>query len=529
MCRQETHRSEWPAQLPGATRFSDEGPNFMTPLTLVTQIKGLGHQTMSLLDQAQVNHGHGQRRAPGHWPLLYLCFVIGREPNLEPWYRTVVGNQSFWNACGFTEGVPSYKTVWQRFAELEQFAHVFEQAAAGLIQMARRKDPRIGAWVISDGTECETHAQPQHDCAAGDACPTRGKKRPPRLKRLSAADASRGRQRGDVIEPEDAPHVPKGRSGTPIPDEGTREVLEDGSVRFVSGGHWWKTRDAGAGTRLYKGNKVWFGYMNHKAVDLVTRTPLTVMVTSATENEQHVFPRLYDQATRNSGVEAVAVVADAGLSVSSVYDFLVERGVTPVMPSRRRKKPVPVASGQAPSPQHSCDKHGVPVCRGCGLPCDFVRFTNKPKARVWFRCPLPSTDACDGTQSMLCSKATRRLIPIWRTSPVYNVLRAQMGNLEHVHEDWRTWFRCGGKNLRERQRRAGLQCQQLRASAALLIEWVWVLLRQGWIGRRRTERVNAVPLTDNGRWARLMRRRRREFLLGGGYAAGKAPPGIQTP
>ena len=145
--------------------------------------------------------------------------------------------------------------------------------------------------------------------------------------------------------------------------------------------------------------------------------------------------------------------------------------------------------------------------------------------RVWLRCPLPSTDACDGVQSMTCSKATRRLIPIWRTSPIYNVLRAQLGLLEHVHEDWRTWFRSGGKSLRERQRRMGLACQQLRASAALLIERVWVLLRQGWIGRRRTERAVAVPLGDKGRFASLMRRRRKGFLLGGGYAAGKAPPG----
>jgi len=517
-------RNEWPAQLPGATRFTDEGPNFMSPLTLVSQVKGLP-RTMDLLDQALIDHGHGQRRSPGHWPLLYLCFTVSREPNIEPWYRTVCTQRSLWSACGFTD-VPAYQTVWQRFTELERFAPVFEQAAAGLIQLARRKDPRIGAWIASDGTECETHAQPIHDCDAGDACPTRGKKHGPKLKRLSAADASAGRQKDEVIDPADAPAAPRVASGTPIPAEGTREETEDG-VRFVSGGHWWRTRDRGAGTRLYKGNKVWFGHMHHKAVDLVTRAPLAVMITSATENEHHVFPHLYERATANSGVEAVAVLADAGLSVSSVSDFLVERGVTPVMPSRRRKQPVPVADGQAPS-AHACDKHGIPVCRGCGLPCDFVRFVRTPKARVWFRCPLPSTDRCEGTQSMLCSKATRRLIPIWRTSPVYNVLRNQLGTLEHVHEDWRTWFRSGGKNLRERPRRVGIEWQQLRASAALLIEWIWVLQRQGWIGRKRTERVQAVPLSDGGRYSKLMRRRRRDFLLGGGYASGKAPPGFQA-
>lgn len=55
-----------------------------------------------------------------------------------------------------------------------------------------------------------------------------------------------------------------------------------------------------------------------------------------------------------------------------------------------------------------------------------------------------------------------------------------------------------------------------------LIEWVWVLLRQGWIGRKRGERVQPVPLSDGGRCSKLMRRRRRGFLLGCGYAVSRA-------
>jgi len=40
--------------------------------------------------------------------------------------------------------------------------------------------------------------------------------------------------------------------------------------------------------------------------------------------------------------------------------------------------------------------------------------------------------------------------------------------------------------------------------------------------------VHPIPLSDDGRFASLMRRRRRAFLPGGGYAAGKAPPGFQA-
>ncbi len=133
MAKLAVARDEWPVQLPGATRFSDEAANFRSPLTLVSQIKGLGHRTMDLLVQALVDHDHGQHRSPGHWPLAYICFVVSREPNIQPWYLRVIDDRSFWSACGFTEGAPAYQTVWQRFAELEQFAHLFEQVLPPLL------------------------------------------------------------------------------------------------------------------------------------------------------------------------------------------------------------------------------------------------------------------------------------------------------------------------------------------------------------------------------------------------------------
>ena len=326
---------------------------------------------------------------------------------------------------------------------------------------------------------------------------------------------SGGRGSDDV--PEEAGLLGAGTAGDP-----------EGGVRCVQGGHWWFSRDVDASTRAYKNKKVYEGYHSSKDIDLVTHAPLAVVVTSARVNEQHIFPELYGRACHNTGVEAVAVMADKGLSVSSVYDFLVERGVTPVMPTRETSKG-PVADGRNPFPKAPCDLHGIPTCKHCGLPCDFVGFsTASGKARVWYRCPLPHSAKCRQTQSMLCSKQLRKLIPIWRTSPIYSVLRSQLGNLEHVHEDWRTRYRSGGKTLRDRQRRTGLACQQLRASAALLVEWCWVMMRQGWLGSRRTEREQTVPLGDGGRFASLMRRRRRAFLLGGGYAVGKAPPGFQA-
>lgn len=519
-------RDVWPVSIPNATQFSSDDGNLFTSLTLISQIKGMP-QVMRTLSATRVDHNHGQRRSPGDWSLIYLAYVIGREPNVEPWHRAMQERPEVWRACGFSS-IPAYQTVWQRFAELEQFEAVFEKAAHLLIQVARRKNPLIGAWMYMDGTECETHAKEHHACGPDDACPTKGQRRGPKRNRLRADEACALREQDKITDATGMERPRKHVPGIPIPAEGTREITERG-VRVVRGGHWWFTRDLDAATRAYGATKWWDGYMHHRAIDLVTHAPIVVRVTPANVNEHDEFPRLYERACEATGIEATAVIADMGFSVSSVYDLLTERGVTLVTPTRETSKG-PVADGRTPSANPRCDMHGIPTCKHCGLPCDFVGFSKESgKARVWFRCPLPSRVKCRRVQSMVCSKATRRLIPIWRTAPVYNVLRAQIGNLEHVHEDWRTRYKSGGKELHDRQRRIGIACQQLRASAALLIEWCWVLMRQGWIGPRRTERATPVPLSDNGRHARLMARRKKLSLLGGGYPSPKPPPGALLP
>lgn len=199
------------------------------------------------------------------------------------------------------------------------------------------------------------------------------------------------------------------------------------------------------------------------------------------------------------------------------------------MPTRGSSRPASVACGQEPS-HHPHDRHGIPVCRGCGLSGDFVSFRiDNGNPRVWFRCPLPSTGPCRRKQSISCTKAIRQILPIWRTSPVYTVLSHYASSHEQVHQHWRIHYGSGGKSLAERLRRPGIAWQQLRASAGLVVEWVWVLSRQGWIGRKRTERQQPVPLGDGGRYARLMKGRAKKFLLGGGYPMGRPPPGFELP
>ncbi len=57
--------------------------------------------------------------------------------------------------------------------------------------------------------------------------------------------------------------------------------------------------------------------------------------------------------------------------------------------------------------------------------------------------------------------------------------------LEGPHDDWRDRYNVGGKSLKERPKRIGMAWQQLRATAALVIEWTWVHVRMGWTGRPR--------------------------------------------
>jgi hypothetical protein len=57
-----------------------------------------------------------------------------------------------------------------------------------------------------------------------------------------------------------------------------------------------------------------------------------------------------------------------------------------------------------------------------------------------------------------------------------------------VHGSWRQRYSVAGDNHALRPKRIGLACQQLRADAALLIEWLRILVREGWLGSARRNR-----------------------------------------
>lgn len=523
-------RNTPPVFLPNATQFSAEDGAFFDPVQLVRRVRGMS-DVYRLLQQTRIDHHHGPARGSGDWALAYLAFVVGREPGVKPWCQKVA-RPAMWRACGFTSS-PGWQTVYERFCELEQFADVFQAAAHLLVQKARGRDARIGMWVSVDGTEVQTHSQRQHDCHAGDDCPTHGRHVDAGTIIKTPGDAAELRAEESVLEetaagaaPAPAPVVTT-PGLTPIPPDGTIEETRDG-IRISAGGHWWRTRDKDAGVRTYTNRKTWQGYFNIKAVDVVTGAALAVDVIPASTNEVDALPAIYDQTVQAiGGIDPIALIADRGYAFDEVHEFLINRDCTPVIPYRRRTSSSPTRAPAGPR----FDAHGVPCCEHCDLPGDFVRFSAGKEGhspRVWFRCPLPTTDGCQKDQSIRCSESIRRILPIWRTSPVYSALRNAMGVYERAHEEFRVNFRVGGKTLRDRQRRIGIPCQRLRAQAALLVEWVWVLARQGWLTDRdgnpnRPERAQMERLPLGRMLANVLSRRHKKHMLGGGYPVRGGP------
>ncbi|HUY61573.1 MAG TPA: hypothetical protein VMW49_06820 [Candidatus Dormibacteraeota bacterium] len=461
---------------------------------------------------------------PGDWALLYLAFVISRIPDIEPWYQRVSGDHALWAACDFTQ-VPSYRLVHLRFTEMEGRADAFEQAAALLMQKARARDARVGAWWHLDASEAETHAAPQHDCTASDDCPTaQTGRRNPRMQRVGTATAKATRQLLATLPTEDAAAAVSVEGLHVIPVAASVVDHARNGRRFTSGHHWWFTRDKEAGVRAYsRGSRVikaWHGFLHTEVIDHFTHAPLTSRLIPADQQESSAYAPVFERAVANlGGATPYLVAGDAGYSFRGVFAFNSNRGVGSVFPYRRRNGSEP--KGRQPTAIH--DEHGIPMCRRCGGETDFVRFAvvNR-KGRLWFRCRLPQAPACQADQSILCDQAPRHLLPVWRTEAAYAAMRVSHQSYEHKHRDLRIQYLLAPDCLALRPKRPGMAWQQLRASAALLIEWLRVFQRAGWGGKPAV--VGPARATGGGTMvARLLQ------IRGARRAAARAPTGADPP
>jgi hypothetical protein len=532
-------RKTVPSHLPELTKYSDD-PTLASPHTLVAMVKGMPTLHKKLQKAFERTYKWGPERMNGDWVLVYLSFVISRLPDIEPWYQRVQEDLGFWRACGFTSP-PSYRLAHMRFTEMEAGEAAFEQAAATLIQMARSKDERVGAWLHIDASEAETHAAPQHDCTAFDTCPTALKgRRNPRLMRVGTAVAKATRQAIAAAPSDDIEKAifVDGLRTIPVGESITDHVR--GGRRFTSGGHWWFTRDKEAGLRAYsRGDKVlkaWLGFLQIEVVDHFTHAPLTSRLIPADQQEYSAYEGVFERTVTNLGGHTPLLIAgDAGYSLRKVFQFNSDHGVGSVFPYRQKggaspKKRVPTAL---------YDEHGIPNCRHCGGETQFVRFAvvkskrrgkdglAEGQGRLGFRCRTGGP-ACGGEQTILCSSSPCDLLPLWRTEDAYAAMRVSHQSYEHKHRDLRIQYLVAPDCLALRPKRPGMAWQQLRASAALLIEWLRVLQRAGWGTAKAT--VGPPTVTKGGDMVgRLLHFRAERRDAAARAPAGPAPPVVLVP
>ncbi|CAB4902820.1 unannotated protein [freshwater metagenome] len=427
----------------------------------------------------------GRPRKPGEWALPLLAYVNSAERELSRWHER--SPDLLWERAGFAAR-PSYHAVYKNFNALEEHEDVFRAIAARLIQLAVEKSGgKVGHAVHVDGTEAEAHSRLIHDCQGDEIHSCKKQAKSPR--RNTNADARDERHRLAKQVPFDAN----------LNGAAEKLAADERGLRVLVGGCWYRLSDNEAGVRAYvtsdgKVKRFWAGYYCAKAVDHYTGGVLAVSVTSASIQEHVAYPELYAQVKQHLGQAPKAVVADRGYSVGSVFALHTRDGVASVIPWRKSRR-----EQERKDYLPKYDRHGIPHCKHCSGEAVFHRFQHdagvNDEPRLWYRCAVPATEACQGVQSILCKENWRLLLPLWRTAPAYQVLRARHAHYEAAHHRWRERYSVAGDSRADRSKRRGLGVQQLRASVALVIEWLNICHRQGWLGGPVLNEAQETQLT----------------------------------
>lgn len=437
---------------------------------LLDVIEAHPHLWEELATSTLLGKTEGRPRMPGEWAIAYLLFVNSAEREMERWYRST--SMEMWSRLGFVQ-FPSYKALYKNFVQLEEHPEAFRAVAAVLVQIAVvESDGKVGHAVHVDGTEAETNSRLVHDCYGSELDTCQQRVKTPIRATNADARSERHKMAEDVPTDEDIFGATEDYNA------------DERGLRVKVNGCWYLLSDPEAGVRAYstsdgKLRKFWAGYYNLKAVDHYTGAVLGVHVTHASMQEHIGYVDLYEQIKQQIGKAPRAIVADRGFSIEKVFEMHTRDGVASVIPWRKHWH-------EDKRRDHDrYDRHGIPSCKHCGGEGKFIRFKHDaPPAghpRLWFTCARPVDGECEKHQSIQCSTDWRLLLPLWRTSPAYQVLRVRHQNYESVHHRWRERYAVGGDTKADRPKRRGLGVQQLRASASLVIEWLTVCHRQGWL------------------------------------------------
>lgn len=122
-----------------------------------------------------------------------------------------------------------------------------------------------------------------------------------------------------------------------------------------------------------------------------------------------------------------SVIADKGFAVRPVFNDCHERGITLIAPLRKE-----AGDDHSPADRDAFDRDGNPRCKHCGGPTVQVNFAAEPKPRR-----------------------------------AHHLTRVRPGS--------------GGSNHTITPKRVGIGCQQLRAHASVILDWLKLLDRMGWL------------------------------------------------
>ena len=433
---------------------------------------------------------YARKRLKGHWALAAVAFVTSGHVDVEPWW--VNTTEELWLECGF-QHKPSFQTTHRRLRELGKVCDEFLKAAALVIQRCREHDPRVMAHTHFDWTEDETHAALIHDCQAGDGCAysqqtgRRSRRKAKRAAKAQTMEARENRERLNTEAPEEsADHDKESLPELEAPPTNGRKTR-----RVRINGCWYRTRDVEAGVRAYgpagKTKRFWHGYYGGKAVDHFTGG-VVPSVDSASRQECHLFPELYDLVTKMVGKAPETAIGDKGLSIASCFEHATRNGTAPIFPWRK------IGDGKRHDTE-SHDRHGVMRCKHCGGPTKQVKFsTADGEPRLWFRC-LDGTETpdCAKEQTIACSKDWRTLIPLARTQPLYHELKQSHQTYEATHDYWRDRYKVCADNLAVRPKAVGLDWHRLRANVACLVEWLRIAKKADWLEKVNKEANEDAP------------------------------------
>jgi hypothetical protein len=283
--------------LPEATRFSDD-PQLTDPVAIVRLLKQFPADIRALQEATQPAYECGRKRMRGNWSLVFLAFMLSGLSDMDRFHARW-RSSGLWKAAGF-KGIPSSRTLYLRFVELERYADAFEAAAHQLMRRARRHEKRVGRTMHIDGTGISTHASLEHFCPKGSGCKAAGP-----VARLGDDLVAEVRAAESEL-PEEALVEQPANSLKRL----TREEVETlpfeprhlywGHNRehefswYRLNGHYYRLRDTTASPRKYGGKttkpRFWVGWNDVTVTDTFTGAPLAIHVAPAGEQEWAIYP-----------------------------------------------------------------------------------------------------------------------------------------------------------------------------------------------------------------------------------------------